>query len=201
MTKEDKIVSSKYDVLILNQDYSPYDIWTWQHAMSKFLCTDSVMAVYNTEGMVKYDRLIKDGSGNLYEQPAVLVLTKQQSAHSGKAPYTKQNIYARDMGHCQYCGDFVAPNHRTIDHVIPRAHWNPPRYHFRLSSFENIVTACDPCNKQKRNRTPQQANMTLIRKPRNISRVEAYHNKQAMKLNKPVQWAPYLNKVENVTQT
>lgn len=190
----------KYPVLILNLDLTPFDIWDWQHAMTKYLCTSSVEAVYNENGMVKYDRVIRDGSGNDYEQPAVLILTQYIKCHGGKAPYTKMNVYARDLGICQYCGKETPPRHRTIDHVIPRAHWNPRRYHFRLSSFENVVTACGPCNKLKRNRTPLQARMQLIRKPRRISRSQAYTNKLAMLQHKPKEWSAYL-KVKDVSQT
>lgn len=190
----------QYPVLILNLDYTPFDIWDWQHAMSKYLCTSNVEAVYDENGMVKYDRVIRDGNGNKYEQPAVLILSRYIKAHSGRAPYTKMNVYARDMGICQYCGEETTPHSRTIDHVIPRAHWNPRRFHFKLSSFENVVTACGPCNKQKRNRTPVQAEMQLIRKPRGISRAQSYINKLAMLRNKPAQWGQYL-KVENVAQT
>ena len=187
----------KYPVLILNLDFTPFDIWDWQHSISKLLCTNSVEMIYNDNGAVIYDHIVRDGKGNEYDLPAVLVLTKYIKAHAGKAPYTKMNIYARDLGVCQYCGDPTKPGHRTIDHVIPRAHWNPRRFHFKLSSFENVVTACSPCNKLKRNRTPQQAGMQLIRKPRTISRVQAYTNKLSMIKHKPVQWRPYL-KVVNV---
>lgn len=190
----------KYPVLILNLDYQPFDIWDWQHSISKLLCSNSVDPVYDDNGMVKYDRIIRDGQGNEYELPAVLILREFIKAHGGMAPYTKMNIYARDLGVCQYCGDMVHPRDRTIDHVIPRAHWNPRRYHFKLSSFENVVTACSQCNKYKRNRTPQQAGMSLIRKPIRISRAQAYKNKLHMLKNKPVQWNPYL-KVKNVTKT
>ena len=183
-------------VLILNLDFTPFDIWEWQHAITKLLCKDSVEPVYDENGMVKYDRIIRDGSGNEYELPAVLKLTYYVKKHGGMAPYTKLNIYGRDMNICQYCGQ-DATHGRTIDHVIPRAHWNPRRYHFKLSSFENVVTACGRCNKKKRNRTPLQAGMELIRKPRRISRVQAYRNKLEMIKNKPAMWIPYL-KVVNV---
>jgi hypothetical protein len=190
----------KNSVLVLNTDYSPHDIWEWQHAMTKFLCTNSVRAVFDENGMVKHDFVVRDGQGNKHELPAVLVLTKDVKAHHGMAPYTKLNIYARDMWTCQYCGTELKDRECTIDHVIPRAHWNPRRFHFRLSSFENVVTSCGPCNKIKRNQTPQQAGMKLIRKPRRISRAAAYTNKLNRLKNKPVQWIPYL-KVENVAQT
>ena len=190
----------KYPVLILNANYETFDIWNWEHAITKYLCTDSVTPLYNENGMVKYDHIIRDGSGNEYELPAVLALTQIVMAHTGLAPYTKLNIYARDFGVCQYCGEHITDHNRTIDHVIPRAHWNSRRYHFRLSSFENVVTACGPCNKHKRNRTPLQAEMQLIRKPRRISRAQAYANKLLMLPKKPAQWIPYL-KVEHVKKT
>jgi len=189
----------KYPVLILNNDYTPFDIWDWQHSITKLLCTNSVRVVYDDDGIVKYDKIIRDGSGNEYELPAVLVLTQYIKQQGGLAPYTKLNIYARDMYICQYCGELTDHKTRTIDHVIPRAHWNPRRYHFRLSSFENVVTSCGKCNKQKRNRTPRQAGMQLIRQPRRITRAEAYARKLALLTNKPEQWSPYL-KVENVAQ-
>lgn len=190
----------KYTVLILNRDYTPHDIWDWKHAMTKYLCTKSVEPVYDEHGMVQYNRVIRDGSGNEYVQPAVLVLTYYVNAHTGMAPYTKLNIYARDMGTCQYCGEPVSQGHWTVDHVIPRAHWNPRRFHFRLNSFENVVTACGPCNKRKRNRTPQQAGMDLIQKPKRISRAEAFRRKRLLLGKIPDQWKAYL-KVMNVAKT
>ena len=190
----------KDKVLILNTDYTPHDIWDWEHAMTKLLCTDSVLPLYDEFGIIKHDKVIRDGQGNEHELPAILILTRDVKAHHGMAPYTKLNIYARDMFTCQYCGKKIHEKQCTIDHVIPRAHWNPRRFHFRLNSFENVVTACGPCNKQKRNRTPQQAGMTLIRKPRRISRAMAYTNKLAMYTNRPAQWEPYL-KVEYDAET
>ena len=183
----------KNPVLILNLDYSPFDIWDWQHAISKLLCSNNVECVYNESGMVKYDFIVRDGNGNQYDLPAVLKLSRYINAHAGRAPYTKLNIYARDLGICQYCGEQTNNHNRTIDHVIPRAHWNSKRFHFKLSSFENVVTACSSCNKKKRNRTPQQSEMKLIRKPKDISRIKAYINKMNMITNKPELWLPYLN--------
>jgi 5-methylcytosine-specific restriction endonuclease McrA len=193
--------------LVLNLDYTPFDVWDWQHAMKKYIPGNIVLdedtkveAVYDTQGMVKHDFIVRDGLGNRHELPAVVKLLRYVDANQGRAQYTKLNVYARDMGICQYCGTYTRYGSHTVDHVIPRAHWNPRRFHFKLSSFENVVTACDPCNKRKRNRTPQQADMKLICKPRGISKTQAYSNKMAMITNKPVQWGPYL-KVSNVSKT
>jgi len=40
----------------------------------------------------------------------------------------------------------------TFDHVIPRAQGG-------RTTWENVVTACAPCNLKKGGRTPRQANM------------------------------------------
>ena len=161
--------------------------------MSKLLGSQSITPIYNQDGtIIKYDKIIRDGKGNLYDLPAVVILKEYVGSHNRYAPYTKMNIYARDMGVCQYCGDETNPHNRSIDHVIPRAHWNPRRYTFKLSSFENVVTSCRTCNLKKRNRTPQQAGMELIRKPTRITRAQAYKNKLSMITSKPIEWEMFL---------
>jgi hypothetical protein len=58
--------------------------------------------------------------------------------------FTRFNVFLRDRFSCQYCG---SPQHLTFDHVVPR----------RLggrTSWENVLTACAPCNMKKGGRTP-----------------------------------------------
>jgi 5-methylcytosine-specific restriction endonuclease McrA len=40
-----------------------------------------------------------------------------------------------------------------------------PRSRGGTTSWENLVTACRSCNLKKRNRTPEEAGMRLLRKP------------------------------------
>src|SRR5688572_32049596 len=47
----------------------------------------------------------------------------------------------------------------NLDHVIPRDRGGP-------TTWENIVCSCIPCNTRKANRTPYEAGMHLIRKPK-----------------------------------
>src|SRR5438046_438837 len=60
---------------------------------------------------------------------------------------------------CQYCGDVFERNDLNLDHVIPRDRGGP-------TTWENIVCSCISCNTKKANRTPQEAGMRLIRKPK-----------------------------------
>jgi 5-methylcytosine-specific restriction endonuclease McrA len=47
----------------------------------------------------------------------------------------------------------------TIDHIIPKSRGGS-------ESWENLVAACTKCNNKKGNRTPDEAGMVLINKPR-----------------------------------
>lgn len=73
-------------------------------------------------------------------------------------PVTRRGVLSRDNYTCQYCG--VAPPRKdlTVDHVMPRSRGGK-------STWENVVAACQKCNGRKGNRTPAEANMTLLAKP------------------------------------
>lgn len=174
-------------VLVLNTTLEPYDIWSWQKTMVKLLGSNSIYVIKN------YDRRIRDGRGNLYDVPAVVVLKQYSKSKHKPAPYSKTNVYARDLNKCMYCGTTVTLNNRTLDHVVPRDTYvrNPHKYPFKLSSFENVVTSCKQCNLRKKNRTPEQANMTLIRHPKRITRMEVYRNKLIMN-DVPLEWIDYI---------
>jgi 5-methylcytosine-specific restriction endonuclease McrA len=47
----------------------------------------------------------------------------------------------------------------NLDHVLPRDRGGP-------TTWENIVCSCVECNTHKANRTPQEAGLRLIRKPK-----------------------------------
>lgn len=176
------------DSLVLNADYTPFDIWGWQHAMSK-LYSEGKEAVVTVE--VYEGEYARDGRGNLYEVPCIVALKQYIGDRHKIATVNRRNVINRDSHTCQYCGEPFHPKDLTLDHVIPRAHWNPRRFTYRLNSFENMVASCYSCNSRKANRTPQQAGMLLINKPKAVSRHEAYLNKLRMTTIQP-QWNKYL---------
>lgn len=83
--------------------------------------------------------------------------------------YSDQAVFDRDSNTCQYWHyDYkgnklkkkLTTQDRTIDHVVPRSKGGE-------TSFENCVTACIECNvKKKKNRTPKEAGLELIRTPK-----------------------------------
>ena len=70
----------------------------------------------------------------------------------------RRNLFARDRNRCQYCGHHYPTSELSIDHVKPKIQHGP-------DTWENLVCSCVRCNAKKGGRTPEQANMQLIRKP------------------------------------
>jgi hypothetical protein len=68
-------------------------------------------------------------------------------------------IFKRDRHTCQYCG---RRTELTLDHVMPQSRGG-------ADTWENLVSACAPCNQRKANRTPEEAGMKLANKPRRLS--------------------------------
>jgi 5-methylcytosine-specific restriction endonuclease McrA len=70
---------------------------------------------------------------------------------------SRRALFARDGWKCAYCG---STNGRlTLDHIVPRSKGGE-------SIWENVVTACAPCNLRKGDRTLEQVGMELKVAPR-----------------------------------
>lgn len=94
-----------------------------------------------------------------YKVPEVIVLTRYEKVRRPKLHFSRRNIFKRDKMTCQYCGDQPGSEELNIDHVVPRAQGG-------ITSWENCVLSCVDCNRRKRDRTPHQANMVLLSKPK-----------------------------------
>jgi 5-methylcytosine-specific restriction endonuclease McrA len=91
--------------------------------------------------------------------PRVIMLAVFDRLPRKEVKFTRHNIFERDRNTCQFCGDVFDRKDLNLDHVIPRDRGGP-------TTWENIVCSCIPCNTQKGNRTPAEAGMRLIRKPK-----------------------------------
>ena len=72
---------------------------------------------------------------------------------------TRQAIFERDGGVCQYTGEYVGRNGGNLDHVVPRDKGG-------RDMFENLVWAKREINSRKANRLPHEAGLRLLRQPR-----------------------------------
>jgi 5-methylcytosine-specific restriction endonuclease McrA len=91
--------------------------------------------------------------------PRVILLMVFDQLPAKEVKFTRHNIFERDKNTCQYCGKTFDRRDLNLDHVVPRDRGGP-------TTWENIVCSCIRCNTRKGNRTPQEAGMRLIRKPR-----------------------------------
>jgi len=91
--------------------------------------------------------------------PRVILLMGFDRFPKKEVKFTRHNLFERDRNTCQYCGRVFDRHDLNLDHVIPRDRGGP-------TTWENIVCSCIPCNTRKANRTPAEAHMRLVRKPK-----------------------------------
>lgn len=91
--------------------------------------------------------------------PRVILLMVFDRLPKKEVKFTRHNIFERDKNTCQFCGRQFERKDLNLDHVVPRDRGGP-------TTWENIVCSCIPCNTRKANRTPLEAGMRLIRKPK-----------------------------------
>jgi 5-methylcytosine-specific restriction endonuclease McrA len=174
-------------VLLLNADFTPYDIIGWQRAFCLMYGDPSPV-----KKLSEYNHYIRDGRGNRHAVPAVLCLKQYQNRINLPAPYSKTAIFIRDLFRCQYCGRHLRREHCTVDHVVPKHFFRTNKSTVRFSAFENVVTACKRCNSRKGSKTLEQAGMKLLGQPKRVTRAQIFVNK--LYLSKiPQEWESYLN--------
>ena len=138
--------------LVLNADYRPLSyfplsLWPWQEAV-KAAWLDRV------EIVAEYDDVVRSPS-TVIRIPSVVVL-KDYVKPQKRVAFTRFNLFLRDEFCCQYCG---AKGELTFDHVIPRAAGG-------VTSWENVIAACSPCNLRKGSKSLRQIGFQLQRTPR-----------------------------------
>ena len=137
-------------VLLLNITYEPLRVINWKKAIT-LLCLGKV------EVIEEYSREVRSVSFAI-KLPAVVRLLKMVTRPKSAVKFSRQNIYARDRYRCQYCGCQYPTEELTYDHIFPKSRGGK-------TEWENIVTCCIDCNREKGGRTPTEASMKLVRKP------------------------------------
>lgn len=88
--------------------------------------------------------------------PSVLRLCRHvRVPHRAGVPLTRRAVFARDGGSCAYCGGQAT----SIDHVVPRSKGG-------AHVWDNVVSACERCNRLKADRTIAELGWRLRVAPR-----------------------------------
>ena len=138
--------------LVLNADYRPLSyyplsLWPWQEAVkAKWLDRVDIVA--------EYDDYVHSPSMHI-RIPSVVVL-KDYVYPLKRVALTRFYLFLRDEFCCQYCG---ARGDLTFDHVVPRAAGG-------ITSWQNVVAACSPCNLKKGSKALHQTGFQLRKPPR-----------------------------------
>ena len=142
----------QFPALVLNADYRPLSyyplsLWPWQEAVkAAFLDRVDIIA--------EYDEVVHSPSMEI-KIPSVVVL-KDFVKPRKRVAFTRFNLFLRDEFRCQYCGN---KTELTFDHVIPRAAGG-------ITSWENVVAACAPCNLRKGSKSLRRSGLSLRKPPR-----------------------------------
>ena len=121
-----------WPALVLNADfrplsYYPLSLWPWQEV---------VKAVFleRVDVVAHYDQVVHSPS---FEMKLPSVISLRDYVHQDRPPaFTRFNVFLRDGFACQYCH---STEDLTFDHLVPRSKGG-------RTTWENIVTACAPCN-------------------------------------------------------
>jgi 5-methylcytosine-specific restriction endonuclease McrA len=136
-------------VLVLNLGYEPLNVCRVRRA---------IVLIEESKA-----EMLENGSGYIHSADRTFPIPSVIRISSNVRPPTRKNhkltrmeIFRRDHYTCQYCGKQV--KQLTLDHVMPR-------FRGGQHTWENVVSACVPCNRTKAGRTPKEAGMKLSNRP------------------------------------
>lgn len=170
--------------LVLDYKWEPIGQITWKQAVLAVLGDrgENVVVVEEYE-----DHEVRSVTFSM-KIPAVIQYIGDKLKKKKGVRFSKENVFTRDKGKCQYCGHKIARPEATYDHVVPRTQGGQTRW-------DNIVIACRSCNQKKGGRTPVQARMRLLTEP-----VRPKYLPETMRLTftrttVPQEWKDYLQTV------
>ena len=163
-------------VLVLNRLYMAVNVVSARRAFI-LLCKEAAEVValeddrynsYNFESWIDVSRARDRWKDDGFEWvravsfdimvPKVIRLLFYDRLPQTRVKFNRRNIFARDENRCQYCGKRFPTSELSLDHVIPRSRGG-------RTIWENVVCSCAGCNARKGGRLPEEAGLSLVRKP------------------------------------
>ncbi len=156
-----------YPTLVLDKTYMPVTIFPHKKAF--------LLELLNKCEVLEYYESVKLRSP-MRDFPSPLVIKIPVLMRHWQSSPTRRAVFIRDNFTCAYCGKTVKDSEATVDHLIPKSRggkWE----------WENLVTCCSQCNQKKGNKTPQEAGMELLFKPKRPSNMQIALNRWKSKFN------------------
>jgi 5-methylcytosine-specific restriction endonuclease McrA len=183
-------------VLVLNRSWMPVHITTAKRAFCLVYqgaakVMDEQFELFNFDDWSQLKP--KEGEpvaglvNGIIRVPRVIVLLSYDRIPKRTVRFSRKNIYYRDNYTCQYCGKKFSSSELNIDHLIPRSRGGK-------STWDNVVCSCHECNRKKGGRTPEEAGMKLIQKPRKPRWTPYLGFRLDSRIYK--EWTPFLNFVD-----
>ena len=135
-------------VLVLNQNYEPLNVCNLPRAFR--------LVFGEKAEVIEYDHQMVRTPRTEYRAPSVIRLQYLIRRPRPRVKLSRREVFARDRHTCQYCGRQT--HDLTLDHVVPRHRGGG-------HTWENLVTACKPCNHRKGGKTLEEARLRLHREP------------------------------------
>jgi 5-methylcytosine-specific restriction endonuclease McrA len=145
-------------VLVLDAGYQAVNVVPVRRALTLLASGRAVAVEHDEDVELRSER----ASFNCPVIIRLFIAVAHRVYRSLRIRFNKRNVLARDGYQCQYCG---SSEQLTVDHVVPRSRREPRFPEGGPTSWENCVAACLPCNLRKGDRTPEEAQMPLHRKP------------------------------------
>lgn len=184
-------------VLVLNQAYFPVHVTSVRRAFSLLYqgIAQAVDQQYHTFDFDSWRALSASLNeetiglvGRAIKIPRVILLVSYDRVPKRRVRFSRFNVFARDKNTCQYCRKRLPRSELNLDHVVPRSKGG-------MSSWENVVCSCFPCNRKKGGILLEHARMQLMKKPVQPEwtpfMIETFSFKHYQ------EWLPYLSEVDS----
>jgi 5-methylcytosine-specific restriction endonuclease McrA len=143
--------------LALNASYEPLTLVTTRRAIR--LVLDGKAEILEVDS----DRAFRSERATVPCPTVIRLVRYVRVPRRFRRQVTNTFLFARDDYSCMYCGrhrsELRGRQFLTRDHVLPRSRGGE-------NTWENVVTACSPCNNRKGSRTPEEAGLHLHTVPR-----------------------------------
>lgn len=202
-----------HNVLVINKSWVPIHITNVRDAVglvyvgaAKVVSTKNIVNKFGESVASEYEALDYDNwilvseflneseydvlhsSKASHFKPSVVALNGYNGVPKYEIKFCRSSIYERDNGQCQYCLKNLTKQDATLDHIIPKSRGGK-------NNWNNVVLCCKKCNDKKGSRTPQEADMSLISRPKKPAWVAVKFGK-ARTIRERDDWKKFTGSVE-----